>query len=199
MNRNLPKPLVIGLLICGLASFALCLFLERKHLSYLDQHPIMTNLLSGVVGFSFASLLLTVGFNWFMQRDRVNRIRLPALDAWSPILRHRPAQIARSTDDPYDAPIDDVEEQEAINSASELIEFHFPMLIALLELDSDFLISRHLRALEEQLQVVREYRDAAIYDQLNEMIHNFIMRVATSQVGEQVGLPRPHLYEPAAK
>ncbi|MEV4805292.1 hypothetical protein AB0K18_35285 [Nonomuraea sp. NPDC049421] len=66
-----PLPLRIQALLFATAALSFCLsvHLEQNHLDYLDRHPIMVNLISGVVGFSTATLVISVGFNWYAGKE----------------------------------------------------------------------------------------------------------------------------------
>lgn len=68
MNSRIPRPLIFALLALSFCSFGFSFWMENKHLTWLQDHPIMTNLISGVVGFSTAFLVVAVGFEWFSNR-----------------------------------------------------------------------------------------------------------------------------------
>ncbi|MET9342379.1 hypothetical protein [Nonomuraea sp. NPDC003804] len=67
--KSLPLRLQLLLALVALLSFSLSVYLEENHLEYLDRHPIMVNLLSGVVGFSAASLVISIGFDWYATKE----------------------------------------------------------------------------------------------------------------------------------
>jgi hypothetical protein len=78
MPARLPKGLIICLVLVAASSFAVSMYLEFFHLDLLERHPISVNLLSGVVGFSTASLTVAIGIN-LIQRHQVVRHNLSAI------------------------------------------------------------------------------------------------------------------------
>lgn len=75
MPQRLPRSLIIGLAwLAGLSLFG-SVMLEQKHLAYLQNHPITVNLISGVVGFAWGLLTISVGMNWFLARNAAERNR----------------------------------------------------------------------------------------------------------------------------
>lgn len=68
MPDKLPRSLVVTLALISAVSFGISEYLEWFHLAWLERHPITTNLLSGVVGFSSATLVVAVGFRWYAGR-----------------------------------------------------------------------------------------------------------------------------------
>jgi hypothetical protein len=59
----------------ALGSFATSIYLEQYHLDFLQNHPISVNLISGVVGFSTGLLVIGLGFNFLVERDRLAKER----------------------------------------------------------------------------------------------------------------------------
>ncbi|WP_033262622.1 hypothetical protein [Amycolatopsis vancoresmycina] len=79
----MPRLLLLLLGAGAVLSFAASLYLEAHYLGFLQNHPIMVNLISGVVGFCTASLVVAVGFNWFVRRsNRRSAIRRGVLEDW---------------------------------------------------------------------------------------------------------------------
>lgn len=75
MPPKLPRPLLLALVIISITSFTLSLYVEIYHLPFLQNHPIMANLLSGVVGFSTAAIVVGIGFNRFHVRANIQASR----------------------------------------------------------------------------------------------------------------------------
>jgi hypothetical protein len=50
-------------------SFIVSMYLDWIRPDLLAPHPITVNLVSGIVGFSAATLVIALGFNWFIRRD----------------------------------------------------------------------------------------------------------------------------------
>jgi len=67
--RRIPRSLILVLATIAVLSFAVSLYLEFRQLNFLQAHPIMVNLISGVVGFSSGFLTLSIGVNWFLERQ----------------------------------------------------------------------------------------------------------------------------------
>ncbi len=74
----MPRALLVGLALLALTSFSVSVYLEFHELDYLQSHPIMVNLISGVVGFSSGFLTLSIVINWLIERkwiiDRLVRL-----------------------------------------------------------------------------------------------------------------------------
>jgi hypothetical protein len=68
---RLPLSLIIILAVAALVSSFFAVYAENEHLDFLQNHPIVTNLISGIVGFSFASLTVAIVFNSFVSRSRL--------------------------------------------------------------------------------------------------------------------------------
>ncbi|WP_214412055.1 hypothetical protein [Sphaerisporangium fuscum] len=90
---RLPKSLLIALSLVSIGSFACSLYLEATRLDFLQAHPIMVNLISGVVGFSTAAVVVGVGFNWYTTRIHAGRHSIEikiavrnVLEAWIPVI-----------------------------------------------------------------------------------------------------------------
>lgn len=73
MSRRAPRVVLWTLVFVLISSFALSVYLEQRALPWLQDHPIMVNLLSGVVGFSAAFLVVALVFNWFAERESVDQ------------------------------------------------------------------------------------------------------------------------------
>lgn len=71
MTGRIPKSLIVALALMGITSLGASIYLESRQLAFLQAHPIMVNLISGVVAFSFGFLALSLGVNWFLQRQWV--------------------------------------------------------------------------------------------------------------------------------
>jgi len=74
MSQRLPRVLLRWLAIVAVVSFAGSMYLENWQLDLLQNHPISVNLLSGIVGFSTATLVIAVGFNWIFEREKTAAI-----------------------------------------------------------------------------------------------------------------------------
>ncbi|MFI7519146.1 hypothetical protein [Micromonospora globbae] len=64
-------------------SFALSMYLENWQLKFLEAHPITVNLISGVVGFSTGILVVGVGFNWMIDRERLAKLSMALGSEWN--------------------------------------------------------------------------------------------------------------------
>jgi hypothetical protein len=81
---KLPRGLIFILALTAAGSFALSMYLENYHLAFLQNHPISVNLISGVVGFSTAALVVSIGFKWWArleEQTRIQRALMPLFDA----------------------------------------------------------------------------------------------------------------------
>ena len=94
MLRRAPRSLLVITALIAVTSLTLGLYLEWRQLAWLQKHPIMTNLLSGVVGFATATLVVTVLFNWLHDLDRARRLHDPVAREWK-----QAAATARATFD----------------------------------------------------------------------------------------------------
>lgn len=70
MVPKLSRSLIIALALIAAGSFALAMYLENFELEFLLRHPISVNLISGVIAFSTAALVVSIGFNWWRRVDR---------------------------------------------------------------------------------------------------------------------------------
>jgi len=64
------------------AAFALSLYLEANQAEWLKNHPIMVNLISGLVGFPVATLTAAIFFNWLVDLDQARRLHRPVMQRW---------------------------------------------------------------------------------------------------------------------
>ncbi|GAA1382533.1 hypothetical protein [Catellatospora chokoriensis] len=80
MSQKAPRSLVRALTVLLILSFATSMYLEQRHLQWLQAHPISVNLMSGVVGFSATILVVALVFNWFAERERVASLVKEAVD-----------------------------------------------------------------------------------------------------------------------
>jgi hypothetical protein len=65
---------MIALTTTSIMSFTFSLYLEIFHLILLQEHPVMVNLLSGIVGFSTATVVIGVGFNWYTKKHSTDQV-----------------------------------------------------------------------------------------------------------------------------
>ncbi|MEV4889603.1 hypothetical protein AB0K48_09455 [Nonomuraea sp. NPDC055795] len=70
---RLPKTVVAVLIATFLASITIACYMEVYYLELLQKHPIMVNLLSGVIGYSFLGGCVVVGINWYTDIHRSSR------------------------------------------------------------------------------------------------------------------------------
>jgi uncharacterized membrane protein YqgA involved in biofilm formation len=77
MQQRLPRALLVVLMLIVILTFMGSLYLESEKLALLQAHPIMVNLISGVVGFSSGLLVLSIGLNWFIDRQSCKRGSMP--------------------------------------------------------------------------------------------------------------------------
>jgi hypothetical protein len=63
-------------------AFALSLYLEANETEWLKSHPIMVNLISGLVGFPVATLTAAIFFNWLVTMDKARRLHRPVMEEW---------------------------------------------------------------------------------------------------------------------
>jgi hypothetical protein len=73
VSPKLPRNLVFGLVGMALASFAAAVYLEQFQLLFLQRHPIMVNLISGVVSFSVGLLVVSLVIQSILRRDQLRR------------------------------------------------------------------------------------------------------------------------------
>jgi hypothetical protein len=78
LPRKLPKKLIALLAVTSIFSFLGSLYLEGYEYPFLAVHPILVNLISGVVGFSTGILVIALGFNYIIERD-ADRLTFAAL------------------------------------------------------------------------------------------------------------------------
>jgi len=68
VQRKLPRNLIVGLLAWAAVFGGLDGWLDYRHADWLARHPITVNMLSGLLGFPFATLVVLVGFEWYTKR-----------------------------------------------------------------------------------------------------------------------------------
>lgn len=73
MPEKLPKSLVVILALLSVGSFLCAEYLEQYQFAWIERHPISTNLITGIVGFSTATLVVVIGFRSYA--DRAERYR----------------------------------------------------------------------------------------------------------------------------
>lgn len=78
MDGNAPRWLAVLLIVFGTAVLGVSIYLERTHLELLQEHPIMVNLLSGMIGFGYSVVLVAFVINGVIRRSRI-RSRRPRL------------------------------------------------------------------------------------------------------------------------
>jgi hypothetical protein len=74
MPFKMPRFLIAGLLATGTTLYFIANWLERDHATYLSSHPVEVNLLSGAIGFCFATLVVTVAFEWIIAANRAREV-----------------------------------------------------------------------------------------------------------------------------
>ena len=94
MPQRLPKTLIAALALAAFTSLAFSVYMEQYHLNMLQDHPVLTNLLSGLTGFSFASLAVAVGFSWFVAKEKIKSLHRKGFrQQWDRAMRDRNAAI----------------------------------------------------------------------------------------------------------
>jgi hypothetical protein len=78
-SDDLPKLLVVAVAIFGAASVAIGVYLEFWQTELLLGHPIFTNLVSGMIGFSVVTLIAGVGFAAVKSRITRRAFELPVI------------------------------------------------------------------------------------------------------------------------
>lgn len=78
MDGKVPRWLAIILILFGTTILGVSVYLERAHLALLQEHPIMVNLLSGMIGFGYSVVLVAFVINGVIRRTRI-RSRRPRL------------------------------------------------------------------------------------------------------------------------
>lgn len=73
MSGRLPPLLLLPLATMSVLSFAAGIWLEARHLTFLQNHPYVVNLLSSITGFSTSALVVAVGISSFLDRERAGR------------------------------------------------------------------------------------------------------------------------------
>jgi hypothetical protein len=86
MGQRVPKSFLIILAILLVLSAFGAYMLEEHQLTWLQAHPISVNLISGVVGFCAGFLTLAVVYNWFLDKDNIERVSRTALEEWDRFL-----------------------------------------------------------------------------------------------------------------
>ena len=194
MVRKLPKHLTSGLGAAAVFFLILGIYFEVFHLQALQNHPVMTNLLSGLIAFPCASLVVALGFNWFAEREQLTRLEASVPEAWEPL--------AEYCTDPHisDRAADITGETARLNrllrSHEQLIKFRIPLMVHLLDLQDDFIVISHLRMLEERYAALSGPPKLELADrraglaELSTATLNLIRRIATSRNGQRLGLLR---------
>ncbi|HEX8346963.1 MAG TPA: hypothetical protein VF657_19830 [Actinoplanes sp.] len=194
MARQLPNRLIVGLGAAATAFLILGVYLEVVHLQALQSHPIMTNLLSGLIAFPCASLAVALGFNWFTERERLARLEASIPEAWAPLAEY--CTDPRISDQNSDDPGEVARLNSLLRLHEQLIKFRIPLVVHLLDLRDDFIVIRHLRMLEEQYAALSgppKLEPAARRAGLAELsvaTLNLIRRIATTPNGRKLRLPQ---------
>jgi hypothetical protein len=82
MDQKAPRSLLWAMALLAVAAFALSIYLEANQADWLKSHPIMVNLISGLVGFPIATLTAAVFFNWLVDKDKARRLHRPVMEEW---------------------------------------------------------------------------------------------------------------------
>jgi hypothetical protein len=82
MDQKAPRSLLWAMALLAVSAFALSLYLEANQAGWLKSHPIMVNLISGMVGFPIATLTAAVFFNWLVDVDKARRLHRPVMEEW---------------------------------------------------------------------------------------------------------------------
>jgi hypothetical protein len=198
MTGKLPKRLMLGL-GAGAALFLMFgVYVETFQLEVLQDHPILTNLLSGLIAFPCATLAIALGLNWFVQREQLVKLRAIMPEAWRPIARYWTRVWAEENEDLEDLEVDEGGRfSDSLGVHEEMIKFHIPLAVYLLGLQDDFLVISHLRLAEERcaaLAALPPPQDTVVrraeMSQLTDTILNLVKRIATSENGCKLDLPK---------
>jgi hypothetical protein len=194
MTRKLPKHLVSGLGAAAVTFLILGIYFEAFHLQVLQSHPIMTNLISGLIAFPCASLVVALGFSWFTERERLTRLEVAVPQAWAPLAEFC-TELHVSNQHP-----DIAGEVERLNSRlrlhEQVIKFRIPLVVHLLDLHDDFIVVSHLRMVEERYaslsgppKLEPAARRAGLAE-LSKATLNLVSRIAASEHGRKLRLPQ---------
>jgi hypothetical protein len=82
MDQRAPRLLLWAMAVLAAGAFALSLYLEANQADWLKSHPIMVNLISGLVGFPVATLTAAIFFNWLVDMDKARRLHQPVMEEW---------------------------------------------------------------------------------------------------------------------
>jgi hypothetical protein len=82
MDQKAPRLLLWAMAALAAGAFALSLYLEANQADWLKNHPIMVNLVSGLVGFPVATLTAAIFFNWLVDMDKARRLHRPVMEEW---------------------------------------------------------------------------------------------------------------------
>jgi hypothetical protein len=197
MGGRLPKRLMLGLGVAAVLFLILGAYAETFQLRILQEHPILTNLLSGLIAFPCASLAIAFGFNWFVERERLIKLRVTIPEAWKPIATYWAEVQTKEDEDPEIAALNESGRFNClIRKHEQMIKFRVPLVVHLLDLQDDFLVISHLRLAEEQYSalVALSSSQATIarragMNQLTTTILNLVRRIATSENGRKLELP----------
>jgi hypothetical protein len=173
MPQRLPRTLIAALAFAALASLAFSIYMEQEHLIALQDHPVLTNLLSGITGFSFASLAIAVGFSWFTATEKVRSLRRKGFrQQWDRVMTDRNAALwylQAAGSPPHAGYSENSEEQARTNANSEairlldsLIKISYPQIIHDLELGGEPEIVSLQRQLEYQWATFSALRNEII-------------------------------------
>jgi hypothetical protein len=78
VDGKLPRWIAVVLILFGSAVLGVSVYLERTQLTLLQAHPIMVNLISGMIGFGYSVVLVAFVINGAIRRSRT-RTRQPRL------------------------------------------------------------------------------------------------------------------------
>lgn len=194
MAGGLPKRLILGLGVTAVFFLIVGLYAEVFHLQKLQGHPVMTNLLSGLIAFPCASLVIAIGFNWFAERERLSKLKAVVPGAWAPIATYYTE--AQTSDEHTDIAGETARLNSLLRLHEQVIKFRIPLVVHLLDLQDDFIVISHLRMLEERYAALAgppklklAVRRAGL-EELTNATMNLVRRIAVSESGRKLDLPR---------
>lgn len=76
MSIKLPRRVGVALAVLGASLLLVSIYLETAHLDLLGRHPILVNLLSGIVGFCFGILALSGVLHGVLRRIELANLRV---------------------------------------------------------------------------------------------------------------------------
>jgi hypothetical protein len=82
MDQKAPRSLLWSMALLAAAAFVFSVYLEANQAEWLKSHPIMVNLISGMIGFPVATLTAAVFFNWLVDMDKARRLHRPVMEEW---------------------------------------------------------------------------------------------------------------------